>query len=210
MKEKLLTTPRSFSLLLLLTIILVQSSIVAASPAHQDGDVTVFTHVNVIPMDSERILEDQTVIVRGDRIAEIGPAEQVSVPSEAQVVDGQGAFLMPGLADMHYHLDQNPVSLTMAVANGVTTVQNLNALPEEIALAARTEAGDLVGPRIINGPHTAGLPPDFGFMFRRVNEAVGPFFSLHEYLLANPLPDSSFFLSFTCPELAVCHFMRHW
>ena len=138
-------------------------------------------------MDTERLLEDQTVVIRGDRIAHVGPAEEVTVPSGARIIDGRGAFLVPGLADMHYHVDHDPVSLTLAVANGVTTVQNFNALPEDITLAAQTAASELFGPRIVNGPHAVGLPPDIGFMFHRVNETVAPFFSLEAYVdAANP------------------------
>jgi hypothetical protein len=150
--------------------------------------VTAITHVSIIPMDSERLLEDQTVIIRGDRITQVGPADKVTVPAGAQIIDGHGAFLLPGLADMHYHVDHNPASLTLAVANGVTTVQNFNAWPEDIALAAQTEARRLFGPRIINGPHATGLPPHIGFMFQRVNEAVAPFFSLKAYVDAANAP----------------------
>jgi hypothetical protein len=144
--------------------------------------VTAITHVNIIPMDTERLLEDQTVVIRGDRIAQVGPAEEVTVPASAQTIDGRDLFLLPGLADMHYHVDRDPASLTLAVANGVTTVQNFNAWPEELTLAAQTEAGKLFGPRIINGPHATGLPPHAGFMFHRVNDAAAPFFSLKAYV----------------------------
>jgi hypothetical protein len=143
--------------------------------------MTAITHVDVIPMEGEPLLQNQTVVIRGDRIARMGPADGVTLPSGGQIIDGAGAFLMPGLADMHYHVDANPVSLTLALANGVTTVQNFNAMPEDIAMAAQTEAGVLFGPRIINGPHALGLPPDTDFMFRRVNATVGPFFSLEEH-----------------------------
>lgn len=62
-----------------------------------------FVDVSVIPMDSERILQHQTVLIKGDRIAAIGPAAQLRVPSSSIRVDGRGKFLMPGLADMHVH-----------------------------------------------------------------------------------------------------------
>ena len=42
-----------------------------------------FVNVNVVPMDSERVLSDQTVLVRGDRIVEVGPAGKVKVPAGA-------------------------------------------------------------------------------------------------------------------------------
>lgn len=181
MKKHLHSLTAVLGLWMLLPILLLQASTAAAVPNTQEEAVTAITHVNVIPMDSERLLKDQTIIIRGDRIAELGPADQVSVPSDAQVIDGRGAFLLPGLADMHHHVDKDPVSLTLSAVNGVTTVQNFNAFPEDMVLAAQTEAGELFGPRIINGPDAVGHPPDFGFMFRRVNGVVRPFFSLHEY-----------------------------
>ena len=44
----------------------------------------VISHVNVIPMDSKRMLEDQTVIIRGDRIVEMGSAKESPVPDGAE------------------------------------------------------------------------------------------------------------------------------
>src|SRR3954451_6029024 len=55
----------------------------------------VITNVSVIPMDTERILERQTVLIRNGRIVAVGPA--VAVPRDAQRIDGTGKFLMPGL-----------------------------------------------------------------------------------------------------------------
>src|SRR5437773_1753339 len=63
-----------------------------------------FVNVNVIPMDSERVESGQTVIVRGDRIAAIGPSAEVPVPRGATVIDGSGRYLVPGLTDAHVHL----------------------------------------------------------------------------------------------------------
>src|SRR5690606_29510820 len=72
--------------------------------ASQDTTTTVFVNVSVIPMDEERILEGHTVVVRNDRIEEVGPASEVMVPDGARVVDGEGRFLAPGLAEMHGHV----------------------------------------------------------------------------------------------------------
>lgn len=62
------------------------------------------THVNVVPMDREVILEDRTVVIRDGRIAEIAPAEEISIPNTASAIDGTGKYLLPGLIDMHVHL----------------------------------------------------------------------------------------------------------
>jgi imidazolonepropionase-like amidohydrolase len=55
-------------------------------------------------MDRERIIENQTVLVRDGRIAEIGPSSKVKVPAGPETIDGKGKYLMPGLAEMHGHL----------------------------------------------------------------------------------------------------------
>src|SRR3712207_7044524 len=47
-------------------------------------------HVAVIPMDSERVLHDHTVVVQGSRIAAVGPSGAVRVPPGAVRVDGRG------------------------------------------------------------------------------------------------------------------------
>src|SRR5215207_8124290 len=63
-----------------------------------------FVNVNVVPMDGERVLGGQTVVVRDGRIAQIGPANKVKVPASAVRIDGRGKYLMPGLTDAHVHL----------------------------------------------------------------------------------------------------------
>jgi len=73
------------------------------SPAG-DPNTFAFVGVSVVPMDRERVLENQTVVVRAGRIVEVGPAGQTKVPAGAARIDGRGKFLMPGLADMHAHL----------------------------------------------------------------------------------------------------------
>jgi imidazolonepropionase-like amidohydrolase len=59
--------------------------------------------VTVVPMDRERLLEHQTVVIQGDRITAIGTVRSIRFSETAQQIDGRGKFLMPGLADMHVH-----------------------------------------------------------------------------------------------------------
>jgi len=67
-------------------------------------------------MDKERILQNQTVVVRNGVIAEMGDAKGVKIPRDAQRIDGTGKFLIPGLTDMHVHLmsdeDEFPDAIT--------------------------------------------------------------------------------------------------
>ena len=69
-----------------------------------DKGPIAFVNVNVIPMDRERVLKDQTVVIRNGVISEIGDAKKVSVPPGARIISGAGKFLIPGLTDMHVHL----------------------------------------------------------------------------------------------------------
>ncbi len=124
------------------------------------AQTVVFENVNLVPMDADRVIERQTVIVRGDRIAQIGPAAAVKTPDGATRVDGSGKYLMPGLAEMHGHLtaaflppDATEDILFLYVANGVTTVRAMLGNPQAIRTRDSVAAGRLLGPRLyVAGP----------------------------------------------------------
>jgi len=123
-----------------------------------------FVDVNVIPMNRDGVLEHQTVIVRGDRIAEMGLAAQLRPPAGATTIDGRGKYLMPGMTEMHGHLP-NPTAgaeltenvLFLYVANGVTTVRGMLGNLAHLELKARIARGELLGPRLwVAGPALSG------------------------------------------------------
>jgi len=140
-------------------------------PAHAQvkrGRVTVFENVNVIPMDRERVLRGQTVVVRDGVIGEVGAARKVRVPPGAERVDGRGKYLLPGFVDMHTHLfsdDDFPdelagEELALMLANGVTTIRLMIGTPEHLALRRGVEAGELLGPTIYAAsPEVTGRTP---------------------------------------------------
>ena len=68
------------------------------------ADIAAFVNVNVIPMDHERVIEQQTVIVSDGIIGTIGHVDEVPVPEGARVIDGTDRFLIPGLAEMLAHV----------------------------------------------------------------------------------------------------------
>jgi len=112
------------------------------------------TNVTVLPMDGERTLADQTVIVEGGRIRSVGPAARASIPAGATRIDGRGKFLMPGLAEMHAHVPPgNPTDEQLAdimflyIANGVTTIRGMLGAPYQIELKAKLSSGAMLGPR---------------------------------------------------------------
>jgi imidazolonepropionase-like amidohydrolase len=90
-----------------------------------------FVDVNVVTMQDERVLARRTVLVRDGRIAAIGPVDSIAVPEDAVRVPGGGAYLMPGLADMHAH-PVDPILHPVYLSYGVTTVQYLNAFHEAL------------------------------------------------------------------------------
>jgi imidazolonepropionase-like amidohydrolase len=127
-----------------------------------------FVNVSVVPMDKERIINEQTVIVRGEKIILIGPSPKTKVPSNAIQIDGSGKYLMPGLVDMHVHLrnytDKDMSALLqLYVVNGVTTVLNLSGIPRHLELRDKVAKGELAGPTIYtSGPfisRTTGSSP---------------------------------------------------
>uniref|UniRef100_UPI000A8458BE amidohydrolase family protein n=1 Tax=Rhodothermus marinus TaxID=29549 RepID=UPI000A8458BE len=126
--------------------------------------ITAFVHVNVLPMDRDTVLRDQTVLVRGTRIVAVGPAASVEIPEGARRIDGTGRYLMPGLAEMHGHVPGGNAPaqyvedvMWLYVANGVTTVRGMLGDPAQLDLRTRINRGELVGPTLyLAGPPFSG------------------------------------------------------
>ncbi|CAN5845182.1 amidohydrolase family protein [soil metagenome] len=133
----------------------------AGAPA-VEGGVLAFVNVNVIPMDRERVLSGQTIIIRDGRIAEMGAGLQP--PAGATVVDGGGRYLMPGLSEMHAHIpppqagaDLIDRTLFLYVAGGVTTIRGMLGNPGHLELRERSARNEIVAPRIYtSGPSLNG------------------------------------------------------
>jgi imidazolonepropionase-like amidohydrolase len=146
---------------LLLLALAFQGSVI---PKPTQEPVVAFVDVHVIPMNRDGVLDHQTVIVRGNRIAAMGPAAQVKAPAGAITVDGRGKYLMPGLGEMHGHLP-NPNAgpeltetvLFLYLANGVTTVRGMQGSLAHLELKARIARGEVLGPRLwVPGPPLSG------------------------------------------------------
>jgi imidazolonepropionase-like amidohydrolase len=117
---------------------------------------TAFVNVNVVPMDRDRLLSGQTVIVRGGKIAEMGPSDRVKAPPGSTIVDGAGKYLIPGLAEMHAHIPPGAQVadstmeriLALFVLNGVTTVRGMLGDPRHLPYRDRARRGELLSPLI--------------------------------------------------------------
>jgi imidazolonepropionase-like amidohydrolase len=138
-----------------------QSPGLLKSLLHTPKAPVAFTHVRTF-LDGSHFADDQTVVVENGVISHIGPANSITVPKEAQVFDGNGKTLVPGLWDSHMHVSDD-FSGPFLLSLGITSARdpgNDNALT--IARAKRRAAGQLLSPIVYpsvlidgKGPNTA-------------------------------------------------------
>ena len=134
--------------LLILALINSAHSQTAVATSHpKAAQITAFININVVPMDKEQVLERQTVIIRDGRISVIGSAATTKVPKDAMRIDGRGKYLMPGLVDMHTHL-YSQTEMPLYIANGVTTVFNLDGRPAHLLWRERIARGEMLAATI--------------------------------------------------------------
>jgi len=128
-----------------------------AGPVQAEAPPVLLRHVNVVPMDRERVLPDRSVLVVDGRIAAIG--RRIEAPAGARVIDGRGRYLMPGLADMHVH-SASALDMQVLLANGVTTVLNMggasSAFVDQVVPAIN--GGRRPGPHIYLALRVDGTP----------------------------------------------------
>ncbi len=123
--------------------------------------VLVLQNVSLPSLAGEAPRLGQSIVIRGDRIEEVGPTADVKVPRGATVVPGGGRFVIPGLADTHVHLTRSLRDVdrlfALFLANGVTTVLNLEGSAAVLGVRAQVASGELLGPRIYtSGPIIRG------------------------------------------------------
>ncbi len=118
---------------------------------------TAIRDVTVIDGTGRAPLPHSTILVRGDRIIEIGPDNTIRIPPGTRVLSGRGRYAIPGLWDMHVHLWYEANQLPVYVANGITGVRDMGSdLARTKAWRRDAESGKSVGPHII----TPGAPVD--------------------------------------------------
>jgi len=134
-----------------------------------ESDVLAFTHVTVIDATGRPALPEQTVLVKGDRIAAIEKFGKLKLPGRAKVIDARGKYVIPGLWDMHVHargtpavLSDNEAWLALYLANGITGVREMGGdyVDTVFRWRAETAKGERLGPRILSsGPKVEGPKP---------------------------------------------------
>ncbi|UFH56851.1 amidohydrolase family protein [Spirosoma sp. KNUC1025] len=159
----------------------------------------VFRSVNVIPMDRERVLENQTVVVKNGRITALGNEGSVKIPDAALIVDAKGKYLTPGWAEIHAHVppidDIEPMKevLILYLANGITTIRGMLGHPKHLELRSKINSGEILGPHFYaTGPSFNGQTvktAERGAEMVREQKAAGyDFLKLHPGLTKETFP----------------------
>jgi imidazolonepropionase-like amidohydrolase len=153
---------------LLLTLALIPTLLFAQSPAQE---TVLIKAGRMIDVRNGRVLTNQAILIEGDRIKEVGPAQTVSshAPPAARIIDLSNSTVLPGLIDCHTHLTFDPnhtgyAGLSISIPRealygarnakvtleaGFTTVRNVGAGGySDVALRDAIDAGDVPGPRI--------------------------------------------------------------
>jgi imidazolonepropionase-like amidohydrolase len=135
---------------------------------------TVVIHAGrLLDVKTGKTLSNQTIIIQGDRISQVGGIRDQLLPRDATVIELPDATVLPGLIDAHTHLTMNPNFGYSMLANstarqaligahnarvtleaGFTTVRNVGAFNySDVALRDAINAGDVPGPRmLVSGP----------------------------------------------------------
>jgi hypothetical protein len=134
---------------------------VARTLADHPTGAVVFRHAKVFDAPNARLLQGQTVVVRGNRIESIGPDGAARVPSGARVIDASGKTLLPGLWDMHTH--NGALDGRMHIAGGVTSVRDMaNDIDDLRRLRESWDSGTAIGPRVMMAGFIDGPGPYAG------------------------------------------------
>jgi imidazolonepropionase-like amidohydrolase len=130
-----------------------------------DAPVVAVTHVTLVDGTGTAAKSDQTILIRGEKIASVGPASSVQVPSDARVIDGTGKTVIPGLIGLHDHMYYNGMQFMGAsyprlfLGAGVTTIRTTGSVDsyQELNLKRRIDSLLIPGPSIVvTGPYLQG------------------------------------------------------
>src|SRR5579864_936357 len=130
----------------------------AQTLAHKPKGPLVFVHANLFDSESAQMLPNRTIVISGNRISSVGADGQVPLPKNAETIDASGKTLMPGLWDMHVHVQPGDGLLHMTC--GVTSVRDLaNDTDALMQMRSRFDAGTEIGPRVVMAGFIDGRGP---------------------------------------------------
>ena len=96
-------------------------------PVEFSSPALVLDNINLIPISEEGVVPNRQLVISDGKIIDIKPAGSPAM-SDFLLIDMGGAYVMPGLFDMHVHIDDRQ-QLRLALAYGVTSVRNMDGMP---------------------------------------------------------------------------------
>lgn len=123
----------------------------------------VLDNVRIIDGTGAPPIDQGRIVIEADRIARIGPLARVEKPPDGEVVDLNGRTVIPGLIDLHFHIENDPKLALRQLSHGVTTFRDPGQWNHKFDELRRMIAADgLTGPRIFTtGPHIDGEDPAY-------------------------------------------------
>lgn len=102
-----------------------------------------FENVNVVPMNREVVLYNQRVIIIDGKISKIEPVSEKRTKDIDSIINAKDKYLIPGLAEMHYHLENDAENeFKLLIANGVTTARNMAEYDGQDQIKIREQANN--------------------------------------------------------------------
>lgn len=126
--------------------------LVDLSSEHRPSTLAV-VGATLIPMTGERSIADAAVVIVNGKITAAGPSASVEIPEAAEIVDGTGRFLVPGLTEGHSHTIHSPSQLLVYLTRGVTTLREMDGYPWMLEARGKAASGDLLMPSLLVAGH---------------------------------------------------------
>lgn len=123
---------------------------VAAQFAPKSAAVIVIRNGDLFDSETGLLRPRTSVVITGDRITAVGPAESIKMPAGATIIDATGKTIIPGMWDMHTHAFPGSPDGMLQLAAGITTVRDMAAdLDVATSQRDRADKGTLLGPRML-------------------------------------------------------------
>ena len=145
------------------TLVLAAGVWLALPAVRAQSRALLIDNVRIIDGTGAAPIERGRVVVEGGRIARVGTVEAVSPPAGAERVDLTGRTIVPGLIDLHFHIENDPKLALRQLSHGITAFRDPGQWNEKFDELRRMIAADgLPGPRIFTtGPHIDGENPAY-------------------------------------------------
>ena len=147
-----------------LILLLIYTIVIMSCKKNESADL-VLSNINIIDVERGIVIENQDVLIEGNKIKSIFPHGNAKVKAD-RVLEGAEKYVIPGLWDMHAHIRaySHADNLPMFLLYGVTGIRDLGLTNYNLIKRWRKQIEDdeIVGPRIISsGVIIEGSPPIF-------------------------------------------------